>query len=578
MMERRWAIHFGKGIFVLVWALPIALASYAVWKHYVPVPFYDEWNTPGAELASWYRGTLNFAELCSQHNESRLLFPRLIYLPLCLPAGWDARQEMALLLGVVCFLWAALYRLVRATIRSTTRAHIAFSVMNLLLFSPRQYESFLCGNQWLTFFPALALICATLVNLSGRSLRWKTICNGVFALVSTYTFVNGMALWVLAFPIDTAAANASGSPRPSKFYWRIAYVVAAGVSIGCYFFSYQRPPTVPPLASFSPRLFQFFLIWLGSLFTVPNPSVVGAVVLLLFLVLAAIAVWLAVRNRDWRPHYPWLLLGTYALASDAATAIGRVGFGLEMAGDFRYAVFSVMLYIAIVGLAWTVYQQLNGRPSLKSAGRILGAICAAVVLTLWASTYKAERRVLKNFTEYRSHVLLLVRWADAIPQNPELAWISPFPETPGVIHTLAKHDALRPRFVGKELARAVAEIPKTESAAAGVLEEAAPDGMGRLVIKGWARLPDKERPADCIVLGLLKDERWQLRWVLGTGDKRSDVAQRFGTAALERAGFSRPLFAPNLPTNAASVRAWAIDLQNERAFPLVGEINIGPAP
>jgi hypothetical protein len=561
-MERRAAAHFGNAMFAALWALPILCAFYLVWKHCVPVPFWDEWKTPGAQIASWYRGTLTFAELCSQHNESRKLFPRLIYLPLSVLSGWDVRHGIALVLGVVCVASVALYRLVRHTVASRAAAQFAFVIMNLLFFSPRQYENFLYGIQWETFFPAVALLLSALVNLSSRSLRWKTICNGALALLSTYTFANGMALWVLAFPIDTTATPASPElSRQSKVFWRLAYVLSAMASIGCYFFGYQHPAASPPFAAVSqewPAVLRFFLIWLGSLFSVGNPTAAGAVVLLLFLTLAAAAGWLMARNREWRSHYPWLLLGAYALVSDAATAIGRVGFGLEMAADFRFAVFSVMLYIAIIGLAFSVYQQLENRAYFKSAGRILAAIFAGVVLILWASTYKAERRILRNFTEYRNHLLLVVRWGDAIPHNPELAWVSPFPDTASVIHVLAEHDALRPRFVSKQLARIVAEIPKAENTSAGVLEQAASDGMGRLAVKGWARVPDQDRPADCVVVGWVKDDRWEPRWVLGTGEKD--------------ARFSRALFAPNLPTDGMTVRAFGIDLRSERAFPLAGAI------
>jgi hypothetical protein len=154
--------------------------------------------------------------------------------------------------------------------------------------------------------------------------------------------------------------------------------------------------------------------------------------------------------------------------------------------------------------------------------------------------------------------LLVVRWGDAIPHNPELAWVSPFSDTASVIRVLAEHDVLRPRFISKQLARIVAEIPKAENASAGVLEQAAPDGMGRLVVKGWARVPDHDRPADCVVVGWLKGDRWEPRWVLGTAHRD--------------ARFSRALLAPNLPTDGMTVRAFGIDLRKERAFPLAGAI------
>jgi hypothetical protein len=564
-METGLPAYFRKTIVVAFWVLPGLCAFYFVWRHCVPVPFWDEWNTPGAQLASWYRGDFSFAELWSQHNESRKLVPRLIYLPLFLVAGWDVRLAIALLMALVCLGSVGLYNLVRRTIRPAGAGAVAFGLMNLLLFSPRQYENFLYGIQWETFAPGFALVLAIVVNLSGRSLRWKTICNGTLALLSTFTFANGMLLWLLAFPLAINASRDAASSG-SKLFWRFCYILTATGSIGCYFLSYQHPPLSPPQASLAADaagLLHFFLIGTGSLFRVAHPAAVGALVLGLFLALTAFSVWLTAKDGRWQSHYPWLVLGAYTLISGAAMAVARLGFGLTMAADARYTVFTVMLYIAIVGLAFTICEKLDAGSYLKRVSKLIGAVAGLTVVVLWLSTLTAERRVLKKFTEYRTHLQHLMRWADAIPKNPELAWLSPYPETPRIIHILGEHGALRPRLVGKDLAHAVAEIPKAGNAADGILEQAVPDGMGRLVVKGWARIPDQDRPADCVVVGWVKDNRWQPRWVLGIGDNG--------------AGFSRALFAPDLPAGGVTVLAWGIDLRNERAFPLAGEIKISGA-
>src|SRR5436190_16929988 len=223
-MEARAQADFRKAIVAAFWILPVLCAFYLVWRHSVALPFWDEWNTPGSQLASWCRGTFTWGELWSQHNESRKLVPRLIYLPLFLLAGWDVRLALALVLTVACLGSVALYNLVRRTIRSAGAGALAFGLMNLVLFSPRQYENFLYGIQWETFAPGFAVVLAALVNLSGRSLRWKTICNGALAFLSTYTFANGMLVWVLAFPLTSAAAPKAPMGSRANLRWRLAYV------------------------------------------------------------------------------------------------------------------------------------------------------------------------------------------------------------------------------------------------------------------------------------------------------------------------------------------------------------------
>ena len=73
---------------------------------------------------------------------SRESLPRLLYLALFLPAGWDVRYGMMLTFAWVCVGSAGLYWLLRQTV-SRPIACSGFIFMNLLLFSPRQYENFL---------------------------------------------------------------------------------------------------------------------------------------------------------------------------------------------------------------------------------------------------------------------------------------------------------------------------------------------------------------------------------------------------------------------------------------------------
>jgi hypothetical protein len=140
---------------------------------------------------------------------------------------------------------------------------------------------------------------------------------------------------------------------------------------------------------------------------------------------------------------------------------------------------------------------------------------------------------------------------------------------PQIIHTLAEHDSLRPRPVSRTLAQAVQTLPMAQDESAGRLQEAIPDGNGRVWVKGWARLPESDRPADCVVLGLDTAAGWQPQWVMEPGGKPSEVVAEPGS-------FFRPLIARPPAADGAVIRACAVDLQRERAYPLAGAIKIAP--
>jgi hypothetical protein len=554
-----------------------------LWTHWVPVPFWDEWDTPGGQLASYYRGTLTFGELCSQHNEHRLLFPRLLWLPMAILAGWDVRHEMVLTFCLVCLGSAGLYKVLGYSGASAGGRALVFGMMNLLLFSPRQYETFLVGAQGAAFAPAFALVFALLMNLSRRSLPAKTIVNAVLALVSTYSFGNGMLLWLLAFPVDARPAADLPENRPSaRIFWRAAYVLTAVGSVASYFISYRHPPLSPPVVSpigQLPAFVRFFIVWIGSLFSVSAPAIYGAVVLLLFFSLTTIAVRQMRRTGAWQPHYPWLVLACYTMISGGVATVARLGFDYSMAGDSRYAAFSVFLYIAVLGLGFSVFTQAKARPLTTRIGLSAAAVSFVFILALWAITFKKERRLLRIYTTAREHSLLVLRWGEAIPQNPEIGLLSPYPlrETVSTIRTLAQNDALRPRLVSERLASAVNERPNTDASSAGILDAARLEATGHLAFQGWARVPDRDRPADCVVLGFETfDGVWKPFCVVETGGKRPDVARRFGSGALARAGFSGWVDATSLPRGDVTLKAWAIDLQNERAFPMTGTVSLQP--
>jgi hypothetical protein len=555
--------------------------------HWVAVPFWDEWDTPGAQLAAYYRGTLHFAQLFSQHNEHRLFFPRLVWLPMAILAGWDVRHEMLLTFCFICAGSIGLYKLLAFSQEPPTGRAFVFGLMNLLLFSPRQYETLLVGAQGQTFVPTFALVFALLMNLSRSSLPRKTIANALLALVATYSFGNGMLVWLLAFPIETRSGDHLPVPRPgARIYWRATYLIIAAMSVASYFISYRHPPLSPPVVS--PIIewsafVRFVLVWTGSLFNVSAPAICGAVILLLFAGLTTTAVRQMRRTGRWQPFYPWLVLAGYTIISAGMAAAARLGFASSMAGDSRYTAFSAFFYIALLGLGFSVYAQTktDGPSTTRFVFRAAGVATLLLVLAFWLVTFKIERKLLRRDHETRKHTQLVVRWSEAIPQNPEMAFSSPYPaqETIDTIRTIAASDALRPRLVSHDLANAVRERPDAINASAGALEEATLDGSGHLFCKGWAKVPDQDRPADCVVIGFdAADGRWQPFCVTETGEKRKDVAQPAGVAALERAGFSRTVDAKSLPQSGATIRAWAIDLQNQRAFPMAGAIRLPVAP
>jgi len=544
--------------------------------HWVPVPYWDEWDSPGRQLAAHYRGTLGLADLFSQHNESRSFFPRLLYLAIYLPAGWDVRIGMVATFALVCAGSVGLYRILRRTNPSSGAVLVAFAMIIFLLFSPRQYQNFLHAVMIEAFAPVCLLVFALLINVSDHSLKAKTLGNAALAFIATYTFAIGMLLWLLAFPLETTRVRDSRT----RIFWRMAYLSIAAAALVGYFTTYRHPPLSPPFVSpFAqlPALLHFYLVWLGSLFNVGAPALCGGGVLLLFLGLAAAALSQMRRMGGWRMHYPWLVLGCYTLISGCVVAVGRLGFHYSMAGDVRYTASTAFLYIAVVGLGFSVSAQAKSQPLIRRIAIPAALVVVMVLGTLWVITFEKERSLLRTLTAARQHALLVLRWSEAIPRNPEIALLSPYPvdEVLNTIRTLAANDALRPRLVGPKLVHAINERMNAAAASAGNLDAAVLEPANQLTFQGWARVPDHDRAADCVVLGFEKsDGAWEPYCVVETGGARPDVARHFGIDALRGAGFSGRVDATNLPPGDLRLEARAVDFQNERVFPIANAVRL----
>ena len=410
-----------KGALLLACLAPAVCIFYVMCSHWLPTPFWDEWDTPAAQLASYYRGTLSFAELASQHNEHRILFPRLIYLPLAVLVGLDLRYNMVLSFCWVCLGAIGLFRLLGYSSRAWNERGLIFCMVSLVLFSPRQSENFLLGGQFVTFVPTIALVFALLVNLSEKSLLTKTILNSILALISTYSFGNGMLVWVFAFPLELdVPAKVPNDWSRTRVLCRSLYVMMAAASVSGYFISYRHPPFSPPLVSPYSTIAgcsSFRAAGIGSVFSVGIPAINGAVVFLLFIGLGVAAVRQVGREGNWHSHYPWLALGCYALISGAITAIARLGFTFSMAGDVRYAAVTVFFCIAVVGLGFSVYERTARRGLIARVARAAAMVVLVSIVALWTITFKEERRRLRSKTAERKHLLLVARWSEAVPRE-----------------------------------------------------------------------------------------------------------------------------------------------------------------
>jgi hypothetical protein len=262
-------MHFNIGrkiacvALLFVSLLPIVVAVLMTVRHWTPLPFADEWHTPGSLLTSYANGTLSFSDFFNQHNESRMVFPRLLYLVLARVHGLDVRDAMVVSLLEVTAVCGLLFWLFLRTAGATaSSALVALALTTFLAFSPIQYGNFLWGLLFELFFPGLAVVLVAVVNLSRLKLGAKTMINLITALFATYTFANGMLLWILAIPLSASQEFIS---KRGRFIWYSLFALFGVAAVSVYFVNY-KPPAQHPSFHFEPgQIIHYIILWLGGL-------------------------------------------------------------------------------------------------------------------------------------------------------------------------------------------------------------------------------------------------------------------------------------------------------------------------
>jgi hypothetical protein len=571
----------GLTLLVVLALLPVLLMWHSVSTNWVPIPMEDEWHTPASQFASWCRGTLTITELFSQHNESRKFFPRLLYFALAAMGGWDVRKEMGVLFLLVCSLCVLLLVLLRRTPGTTPiSTFFGWAVMTSLCFAPAQVENFLYGIQGETFFPGVALIAVATINLSYVSFRTKALANLGLAFVANYTFANGMLLWALAWPLPTPNES---SPRRHRIRWSMLYAVAGAISTGCYFIGYQQPTYHPELASIRARfwdLAHYFVLWVGNYFAsdFAQPFVLGIIALVLFIVAAGVALEAIRRRGDWRTFYPWLLVGAYACATGAITAVGRLGFGVRQALDARYVAFSLFFYIALFGLYFAIYCSRVRflSPAFRASFLTNATWVIGLATLLWTASYKKSVVVLAAHHKSRAHLLHTLEWIEPIPDNPDLVRIMPYV---GVMKEraplLEKCHLLRLPFIHGALGHAVQQSPPASDGSHGQMETCHFDPNGTLQVIGWAWLPETNRRADYVIIGY-EDRSGSFRplTIAETGVARRDLQDGKCDPNIYSAGFTCTISAADLVPGEIRIKGWAIDLRTQIAWPLAHSLRV----
>ncbi len=414
----------GAGGALLLAALPLGCLIVVFYNYAVDIPVWDEWWGVVPLLQKYFSGALHPGDFWAQHNEHRLVFPKLLLLGLALVSDYDVRWDMVASIAFALLFYACIgmHLFLNRRALGMERSWIwLWTLAAYAVFSLRQHENWFWGFQvqWYMNVAGMALGAFVLTN---KRMTPKVfvllVCCGVFSLFSLSA---GALYWVLV-PVFLLLMQIRGATIPHIRTYIALWCALFVALLFFYFLNLER-------GYYPGGLFHFFeapgdsvryvLLYLAGMLTEINSTnlvslLLGASGLAVFLFGGAWILWWANAARC-RASLFFLFLGCYAIGCALITGIGRSGFGVEQASASRYTTISMLLWLAVFYLLFAAVANSSYRgwkEKLRGAALVL-LLCASfggVVYSGYTSlpyirfastVYSEARFAFKNATDPR---------------------------------------------------------------------------------------------------------------------------------------------------------------------------------
>lgn len=408
-------------------AIPPALIVALVATQGVNVPWFDQWDFVPALLRG-FEGRLSFSDLWANHNEHRLVLPKLVMLVLARLTDWDVRYEMFAGVATTLATLVVLGALIRLTVPSRAAGAWLLLLASAMLFSTGQFENWLWGWQLQVFMNVLAACVMVLALTMDERRRWALPLAVLAALAGTLSFASGLAL-VALLPIGVWLDPRRGRARlvTGAALALIAVVVTLVYLAGLQRFDHQPDP-VRSLAA-PGRVVHYLLVYLGAplgvlaraympgggLSAAASTEPAGLAVAALSLAWGVAGLAIVIGGACWfvrRPAMraallPWLLLAGYVTIAGTMAALGRSSVGVVQAMSSRYTTVTSMFWVSVAVLA--ALAMLHVVAHAHRVARRAAVSAAAVALVALTVSYVASAVYADPVITRRQHTLRYAR-------------------------------------------------------------------------------------------------------------------------------------------------------------------------
>lgn len=571
---------------ILMWflaILPACLLGIFIVKYSVDFPYWDQWAIASV-FEKFNSDSLGFDDLISQHNESRKIFPRLIFLSLGYLTHWNVRYEMLIIFLLACLVSLNIYRLNKITISGSTQKKLfVASIANLFIFSPIQWENWLWGIQIVVFIPIACLTTCISIAYSTLATRTKFLASMCLCTFSTFSYANGILLWFLVLP---SILFKSGKKISQNLFLILTWFLGFVINAIIYFHNYSKPSHHPEFkeAVVHPlQAIHYFLSFLGAplgLGSLVNTTTVTAIIgLILFTFCIFALFYILINFKDnnlLNSLLAWVTLGSYTLISAAITTLGRVGFGIEQSLSSRYTTFSVYLIVALIYIYVIIADDFKSRYSFvfnKLLARFTLLFVLGITLILHYTTFRESLDQMSMVKKERLQIKSCLLFINIVQEDCLTKRV--FPDTEALqqrAKSLNSLGFLKPSLVENKNIRSIQSKQQLANDNYGWFDVLRKTDDNQYFASGWAILPYRQEPADSVLLTYEDTDGNSI--VFSLIDiiefKRQDVAVDLNNNKYIKSGWEKTLSSTKMPAYSTKITAWAFDANKGRAFKLNG--------
>lgn len=371
-----------KKVFIsAVLFLPLVFTSFFIYKFGITIPYWDQWELVPL-LEKMHNHSLTLADLWAQHNEHRIIFPRILMLLLARLSNWNIFLELCtnVILGI--FIFQFLLSILRSTSEITSFWLKMF--ISLMVFSIFQYDNWLWGWQIQFFLSILGTVIAIWATNKWQGKSVGLAVTILAAVLSSYSFSSGLLTWPVVLVVMLMQ-------KKWKRKHILILLLACIATVLLYYYNYTKPSQHPSMLFFldHPLVYiRYVLTYLGISITY-RFFTFAYIAAIITLVLTAWAIF-NIRRFDRQGLgrlAPWLALALYACLSACVTGLGRAGFGWQQAFQSRYTTLSLYLPLsAVVLLCESIRLNLKMNKKKLLRNVLFIVVIASVFIILYVSS------------------------------------------------------------------------------------------------------------------------------------------------------------------------------------------------